>query len=95
MQNNLVLNDNNLPQSPESDNNSEMPSLESIIEQYQPKTEKGKKQSKEQKNESQQTTIQPKEKELILEIYNIIEQTLNNEKEREALIDKIEKEITK
>lgn len=39
--------------------------------------------------------FQPKEKELILEIYNIIEQTLNNEKEREALIDKIEKEITK
>lgn len=39
--------------------------------------------------------FQPKEKELILEIYSIIEQTLNNEKERDALIDKIEKEITK
>lgn len=39
--------------------------------------------------------FQQKEKELILAIYNVIEQTLNNEKEREALIDKIEREITK
>lgn len=36
-----------------------------------------------------------REKKLILTIYNVIDQTLNNEKEREALIDKIEKEITK
>lgn len=39
--------------------------------------------------------FQSKEKDLILKIYNIIEETLNDEKEREALIDKIEKEITK
>jgi molecular chaperone HtpG len=39
--------------------------------------------------------FQQKEKELILAIYNVIEQTLNNEKERDALIDKIEREITK
>ena len=32
-----------------------------------------------------------REKKLILTIYNVIDQTLNNEKEREALIDKIEK----
>lgn len=37
----------------------------------------------------------PQEKELILSIYNVIEKSLNNEKEREALIDKIEEEITK
>lgn len=35
------------------------------------------------------------EKKLILSIYNVIEKALNNEKEREALIDKIEEEITK
>ena len=35
------------------------------------------------------------EKKLILSIYSVIEQSLNNEKEREALIDKIEEEITK
>lgn len=39
--------------------------------------------------------FQQKEKDLILAIYNVIEQTLNNEKERDALIDKIEHEITK
>ena len=39
--------------------------------------------------------FQQNEKELILAIYNVIEQTLNNEKERDALIDKIEHEITK
>lgn len=38
---------------------------------------------------------QQKEKDLILKIYSVIEQTLNNEKERDALIDKIEYEITK
>lgn len=35
------------------------------------------------------------EKKLILSIYSVIEKALNNEKEREALIDKIEMEITK
>ena len=35
------------------------------------------------------------EKTLILSIYNVIEKALNNEKEREALIDRIEEEITK
>ena len=35
------------------------------------------------------------EKKLILSIYCVIEKSLNNEKEREALIDKIEEEITK
>ena len=35
------------------------------------------------------------EKKLILSIYNIIERSLSNEKEREALIDRIEEEITK
>lgn len=39
--------------------------------------------------------FQQKEKDLILAIYNVIEQTLNNERERDALIDKIEHEITK
>ena len=37
----------------------------------------------------------PQEKKLILSIYSVIEKSLNNEKEREALIDKIEEEITK
>lgn len=36
-----------------------------------------------------------REKKLILKIYGIIEELLNNEKERDALIDKIEYEITK
>lgn len=39
--------------------------------------------------------FQQKQKDLILKIYGVIEQTLNNEKERDALIDKIEYEITK
>lgn len=39
--------------------------------------------------------FQEEEKKLILSIYSIIEKTLNNEREREALIDKIEMEITK
>ena len=37
----------------------------------------------------------PQEKKLILSIYSVIEKSLNNEKEREALIDRIEEEITK
>lgn len=39
--------------------------------------------------------FQEKEKKLILSIYSIIEKTLSNEREREALVDKIEMEITK
>ena len=35
------------------------------------------------------------EKKLILSIYGVIERSLSNEKERDALIDKIENEITK
>ena len=56
----------------------------------------------EQINSTQLRTDSPKyekfqkeEIELILTVYNVIEKTLNNEKEREALIDKIEAEITK
>lgn len=39
--------------------------------------------------------FQEEEIQLILTVYKVIEKTLNNEKEREALIDKIEAEITK
>ena len=73
----------------------QVPQPKVIAETLSPTTPKSVITARLRTDDKKYDKFQEQEKKLILSIYSIIEKTLNNEREREALIDKIEMEITK
>lgn len=71
------------------------PQPKPIAETTQPATPKPVITARLRTDDKKYDKFHEQEKKLILSIYSIIEKTLTNEREREALIDKIEMEITK